>query len=90
MEAVEFARIPPWERMRSLVAEHLDQDPLLRDVAVDRTLEASRFGVRMRCGPESVSVMRLEWYLPLSDERARRLASELALQARGTLDNAAA
>ncbi len=90
MEAVEFARIPPWERMRSLVAEHLDDHPLLRDVAVDRTLDVSRFGVRMRCGPRSVAVMRFEWFLPLSDERARRLASELALQARGTLDEAAA
>ncbi|HEX8358867.1 MAG TPA: hypothetical protein VF613_02035 [Longimicrobium sp.] len=90
MEAVEFARIPPWERMRSLVAEHLDEHPLLRGVAVDRTLEASRFGVRMRCGPEPVAVMRFEWFLPLSEERARRLAGELALQARGTLDNAAA
>jgi hypothetical protein len=34
--------------------------------------------------------MRFQWYLPLTDERALRLASELALQARAAGDEAAA
>ncbi len=80
MQTLEFARIPPWERMRSLVAAHLGAHPLMRGVS-SPAVEASRFGVRVRCGGESVEVARFEWYLPLSDERARTLASDLAARA---------
>jgi len=79
VQPVEIARIPPWERMRALVAAHLRDHPLMKNTAP--ALEASRFGVRMRLGSEAVSVMRFQWYLPLSDERALRLASDLAVQA---------
>lgn len=90
MQSVEFARIPPWEQMRARVAAQLNAIPHLKDVAEPPSLEASRFGVRMRCGADAVSVMRFQWYLPLTDERARRLASDLVLQARGVCDEAAA
>lgn len=89
MQSVEFARIPPWEQMRARVAAQLSASPHL-DAAEPPALEASRFGVRMRCGAEAVSVMRFQWYLPMTDERARRLASDLVLQARGMRDEAAA
>ncbi len=90
MQSVEFARIPPWEQMRARVAAHLGDSHLLKDVADSPSLEASRFGVRMRLGADAVSVMRFQWYLPMTDERALRLASDLALQARGARDEAAA
>ena len=90
MQTVDFARIPPWEQMRARVAAHLGESPLLKDVNDPPSLEASRFGVRMRLGGDAVSVMRFQWYLPMTDERALRLASELALQARGARDEAAA
>jgi hypothetical protein len=90
VQSVEFARIPPWEQMRARVAAHLGASPHLNDAAEPPALEASRFGVRMRLGADAVSVMRFQWYLPMTDERARRLASDLALQARGVRDEAAA
>lgn len=90
VQSVEFARIPPWEQMCARVAAQLGQSPLLKDVADAPSLEASRFGVRMRLGTDAVAVMRFQWYLPLTDERAVRLASDLALQARGARDEAAA
>ncbi len=90
MQSVEFARIPPWEQMRARVAAHLGDSHLLKDLADSPALEASRFGVRMRLGADAVSVMRFQWYLPMTDERALRLASDLALQARGARDEAAA
>jgi hypothetical protein len=90
VQSVEFARIPPWEQMRARVAAHLGENHLLKDVADPPSLEASRFGVRMRVGADVVSVMRFQWYLPMTDERALRLACDLALQARGVRDEAAA
>jgi hypothetical protein len=87
VQTVDFARIPPWERMRSLVASQLAADPVVRDVS--HAVEASRFGVRMRWGSDAVSVSRFQWYLPLTEERARRLAADLALQARDTRSEAA-
>jgi hypothetical protein len=90
VQSVDFARIPPWEQMRARVAAHLNENQFINDVADAPSLEASRFGVRMRLGGDAVSVMRFQWYLPLTDERALRLASELALQARGARDEAAA
>lgn len=89
MQTVDFARIPPWERMRALVASHLVADPLMKE-ACPATVEASRFGVRMRWGSDAVAVMRFQWYLPLTEERARRLAADLALQARDVSGEAAA
>ena len=90
VQTVEFARTPPWEQMRARVAAQLSAHPLMRGQSAAPTIEASRFGVKMKLGEEAVSVMRFQWYLPLTDERALRLASELALQARGTADEAAA
>ena len=90
VQSVEVARIPPWEQMRARAAAHLDASPHLNDIAGPPALEASRFGVRMRCGADAVAVMRFQWYLPMTDERARRLASDLVLQARGVRDEAAA
>ena len=80
VHTLDFARVPPWERMRSLVAGHLAAHPLMQAVAPS-AIEASRFGVRVRRGGEAVEVARFQWYLPLSDERARALASQLALGA---------
>ena len=90
MQSLDFASIPPWERMCALVAAHLGSHPLMSGAEPAPALESSRFGVRMRLGAESASVMRFQWYLPLSDERAQRLASDLALQARAIQDGAAA
>ena len=87
MQTVDFARIPPWERMRSLVASQLAANPLVGGVS--HAVEASRFGVRMRWGSDAVSVSRFQWYLPLTEDRARRLAADLALQAREVRDEAA-
>jgi hypothetical protein len=87
VQSLDFSRIPPWDRMRALVAAHLGSHPLMKD-ASPLTLEASRFGVRMRLGNGAASVMRFQWYLPLSDERAQRLACDLALQAREIQDAA--
>lgn len=88
VHTLDFSRIPPWERMRSLVAGHLAAHPLMQPVTP--VIEASRFGVRVRLGDEQVEVARFQWYLPLSDERARALASQLALGASERLGLAAA
>jgi hypothetical protein len=89
VHTLDFTRIPPWERMRSLVAAHLGAHPVLRGLEPG-AVQASRFGVRVRCAGETVEVARFEWYLPLSDERARILADALAARAGERLGTVAA
>lgn len=90
MQTIETSHIPPWERMGARVAAQLGDHPLMRDHATAPAVEASRFGVKVKLGTEAASVMRFQWYLPLTDERALRLASELAAQALAPADEAAA
>ena len=79
----------PWETMRVRVAELVDRHPLLDDIPCAPQVEANRLGVRMLCGGWTVTVVSPEWYLPPTDDRARLIALNLALQARERYDEGA-
>jgi hypothetical protein len=76
----------PWETMRGWVAELVSAHPLLGDIPCVPDLEANRVGVRMRCADWMVTVVSPDWYLPLTEDRARVIALNLAVQARELYD----
>ncbi len=76
----------PWETMRARVAELVAAHPLLGDIPCAPDIEANRLGVRMRCAGWMVTVVSPDWYLPLTEDRARLIALNLAVQARERYD----
>jgi hypothetical protein len=80
----------PWEAMRRWVAALLKTHPLLGDIPCAPTVEANRVGVRMACAGWTVTVVSPDWYLPLTEDRARLIALNLAIEARERYDESAA
>lgn len=76
----------PWEAMRERVAALVHAHPLLDDIPCAPAVEANRLGVRMVCGGWMVTVVSPEWYLPATEDRARLIALNLAVQAREQYD----
>jgi hypothetical protein len=80
----------PWETMRVWVAGLLEGHPLLGDIPCAPAVEANRVGVRLVCGGWMVTVVSPDWYLPLTEDRARLIALNLAVQARERYDEGVA
>ncbi len=76
----------PWETMRGWVAGLVEAHPLLDDIPCVAAVEANRLGVRLVCGGWMVTVVSPDWYLPLTKDRARLIALNLAVQARERYD----
>ena len=89
MQNAKHSGISPWERTRFLVDALLHPHPLLGDAPDSLVVEASANSLRATSGPVVAEVHGHEWWIPLSEERARRLALDLALQVREQLDRAA-
>ena len=80
----------PSETMREWVAALVETHPLLDDIPCAPAVEANRLGVRIVCGGWMVTVVSPDWYLPLTEDRARLIALNLAVQARERYDEGAA
>ena len=81
-----FTLSPHWERSGLLVAALLRPHPLLRDLAELPTVTYDRHEVRAVSGEMVAAVRRQDWYLPVREDHARRLALDLALQLRERMD----
>lgn len=80
----------PWETMREWVSALVETHPLLGDIPCAPAVEANRVGVRMSCGGWTVTVVSPDWYLPLTEDRARLIALNLAVEARERYDEGSA
>jgi hypothetical protein len=76
----------PWEPMRERVEALVETHPLLDDIPCAPSVEANRLGVRMVFGAWTVTVVSPDWYLPATEDRARLIALNLAIQAREQYD----
>lgn len=72
--------------MRQLVALEIESHPIFHMMPEPPTTEASAHGIVLRSGPARVEVRGPEWWIPLDEARAFRLAGDLAVELRARLD----